>query len=920
MTAALLAGVLVPAAGVPVAASAVAAAPEASDAAAGTTAEASRPLSVQELDLTGTAPAAEAGGEQSRALSVPVEADVLTQELDTDAFSVLGVTWDAGPTGVTVDYRVRVDGQWTDWQQTEGGDVAADDDRAESGLDDARDGTDPIVAVGADGLQLRADAAEGTVTGLKAVLVDPGVRTTDATTVSAVPVPGAPAMIDRAGWGADESLRTCSPDLSTTVRAAAVHHSASSNSYGAADVPAIIRGFYAYHTRPESDGGRGWCDIGYNFLVDKFGRLFEGRAGGVTASVVGVHTGGFNSQTFGIAAIGEYGAAGVPDPLADALASLIAWKFSIHGIRAGVDISMVSGGGASRFPAGTVVSMSTIFGHRDAQTTSCPGQNLYNLLPYLRTRVAELANAAVDVSPRGVWDAVTTGSGSFTVTGWALDPQTPDPIVVEVWTAGVPSTVLADLSRPDVAAVYPGLGDRHGFRLEVPVAAGSWPVCLAAVNVADGTTVSLGCRTVTVRNAAPVGVVDAVAVSATGVVVTGWTLDPDSSASTQAHIYIGGVGVAVAADLSRPDIAAVYGKGDRHGFRHERALPVGEHEVCTFGTDAGSGPATLLDCRRVVVGTPVPRTPPVGAIDALTATNSTITVSGWTFDPDTPGPTQVHVYIDGVGVALPANRSRPDVAAAYQRDGRTGYRHTADAAPGSHAVCVHGINTGQGNHTLLGCRTVVVPDVAPIGVLEQVVPDNTGFTLGGWTLDTDTPNRTTQVHVYVDGVGVALQADRSRPDVAAAYGSGAARGFSHRVAARPGPHALCVYAINTAAAGPHTLLQCRTVVVPDRRPLGVVDSVTVARGAVTVRGWAFDPDTPRATAPVHVYVDGVGHAVVADRSRPDVGAVYGGVGDRHGLVATVPAPSGRRQVCTFAINTVGGDDHTLLDCRVVQVP
>ncbi len=939
-TAALLTGALLP-----VGSSAATAAPSA------TAPAEERPLSVQELDLGGPGAAGDAPQAFARAQGAPERGDsleteppgstdapqgdpdetphtapstpgtgeVLTPELDTEPFSILGVTWDAGPSGVEIAYRVRVDGAWTDWQSADG-DVAADADRAEAASADGRDGTDPIVALGADGLQLRAAADDGPVTGLKAVLVDPGSRAADATAAASVPVPGAPAIVDRAGWGADESLRTCSPDLSANVRAAAIHHTASTNAYSAADVPGLIRGFYAYHTRPESAGGRGWCDLGYNFLVDKFGRVFEGRAGGVTASVVGVHTGGFNSQTFGIAAIGEYGAAAVPDVLTEAIASLVAWKFSIHGIRAGVDVTMVSGGGASKYPAGTSVSFSTIFAHRDAQLTSCPGQNLYNLLPYLRTRVAELANPAVDVSPRGVWEGVSTSGRSFTVTGWALDPQTPDPVVVEVRTAGALSTVLADGSRPDVAAAYPGLGDRHGFRLEVPVAPGTWPVCLAAVNIADGTNVSLGCRNVTVRNAAPIGVVDAVTTTATGVVVTGWTLDPDTSASTEAHIYIDGVGVAVVADLSRPDVAATYGRGDRHGFRHERALPAGEHEVCTFGIDADGGPATLLDCRRVTVGTvapPAPRTPPVGSIDEVATTNSSITVRGWTFDPDTSGPTQAHIYIDGTGVALVADGRRGDVAQVYGRDARTGYSYTTPAAPGTHSVCVFGINTGPGDNTLLGCRTVVVPDVPPFGVVDAIDVDNGGFTVRGWTLDPDTRDRPTDVHLYVDGSGVALRADQRRADVAAVHGADAARGFTHRVDARPGPHQVCVFAINTAA-GENTLMLCRTVVVPDRVPFGVVDAVTAAPGSVTIHGWALDPDTPSTPAQVHVYVDGVGTAHVADGTRADVGAVYG-LGDRHGIVATVPAASGRRQVCTFAINTAAGDN-TLLDCRWVQVP
>ena len=86
-----------------------------------------------------------------------------------------------------------------------------------------------------------------------------------------------------------------------TIKAGFVHHTVDANSYTSAQVPAIIRGIYSFHTK-----SRGWSDIGYNFLIDRFGRTWEGRAGGVDQPVIGAHTGGYNSQLFGAAAIGTF--------------------------------------------------------------------------------------------------------------------------------------------------------------------------------------------------------------------------------------------------------------------------------------------------------------------------------------------------------------------------------------------------------------------------------------------------------------------------------------------------------------------------------------------------------------------------------------------------------------------------------------
>ena len=708
---------------------------------------------------------------------------------------------------------MRADGVWTDWADADG-DAQPDATGREGSDDAARDGTDPIVAMGSDGLQVRASSPSGPVTGLRAVLVDPGTRPEDSlSAAAAVPVPGAPAIYGRALWGADESLRTCGPEYSTTMASAAVHHTASTNSYTPDQVPGILRGFLAYHTRPEAQGGRGWCDIGYNFLVDKFGRIFEGRAGGTSNPVVGVHTGGFNSRTIGIAAIGDYTSTAAPAALMDSLTSLIAWKFALHGIRAGSMVTMISGGGASKWPEGTPVTFSTIYGHRDAQLTGCPGAGLYDRLPELRARVAALADAAVDVSPRGVIEAFRTSGSTVTVSGWAVDPEHAGPLTVQVLRDNVVvGSAQTTGQRPDVAALYPGLGGQHGFATSVTVPTGTSTVCVRAVNVGQGTDVTLGCRAVTVRNALPFGSIDALGISGGQLTVSGWAIDPDTTEPTAVHVYVDGVGVAVAADASRPDVAAVYGLGDRHGYRHTRAVSPGLHTVCLYVIDTGGGAPASLGCDTVGEGYRGPETGPIGVLDTATASNTSITVTGWAFDPNWDSPTSVHVYVDSTGVALAADGQRPDVAAVFRRDARVGFSATFPAAPGAHSVCAYGIDFGPSGPSLLGCTTVVVRDSAPIGSIETTWTDPTGFTINGWALDPDT-TEPTEVHAYVDGVGTALRADRLRPDVAAVFGRGDRHGYSQRFAASPGTHQLCLFAINTAPLGPHTHLGCYLVTV-----------------------------------------------------------------------------------------------------------
>lgn len=193
-----------------------------------------------------------------------------------------------------------------------------------------------------------------------------------------------PDIVTRKGWGADESMREKEFSYSKTVKAAFVHHSAETNDYTCAQAPAIIRGIYRYHVKSS-----GWRDLGYNFLVDKCGKIYEGRAGGMARPVMGAHTFGFNADTTGIAVLGTYTKESAPKAVTEALAKLSAWKLGVHGVDARGKVTLTSGGG-TKHSKGTKVSFNAVSGHRDGYVTECPGERLYGELPAVRQQAGRL--------------------------------------------------------------------------------------------------------------------------------------------------------------------------------------------------------------------------------------------------------------------------------------------------------------------------------------------------------------------------------------------------------------------------------------------------------------------------------------------------------------------------------------------------
>ncbi|MHA5048446.1 peptidoglycan recognition protein family protein [Streptomyces sp. SD15] len=196
-----------------------------------------------------------------------------------------------------------------------------------------------------------------------------------------------PAIVPRARWLDAESARPQPPArYDDRVVAVFVHHTDSPNGYACTDVPRIIRSLYAGQI-----GARNWDDIGYNFLVDRCGNIYEGRAGGADRAVTGAHTQGFNHRTTGIAAIGTF-TSGTPVPRAmtEAIAAVAAWKLGLSDVDPRATVRLVSSNSLSRYSAGTAAVLPTLAGHNAGFMTSCPGAALTARLPEIRQLAARL--------------------------------------------------------------------------------------------------------------------------------------------------------------------------------------------------------------------------------------------------------------------------------------------------------------------------------------------------------------------------------------------------------------------------------------------------------------------------------------------------------------------------------------------------
>lgn len=315
-------------------------------------------------------------------------------------FDLVGLTWrDRGL--VEAEIRVRRDGgRWSRW---------LDPGHGENG----ERGSGPLLTGGTDEVQVRLDRVprglklrfvNATGTADRSSRVVTGIRRAANTAVIAAfgtpaiaqrrQASGPPPMVGREQWDPGGQCKPRSAPGYGEVKAALVHHTVTSNLYAADDGPSMVLAICRYHRN-----SNGWTDIGYNFLVDRYGTIYEGRAGGIDRPVVGAQAQGFNATTTGISNLGTFTSGGQTAVALQANARLIAWKLGIHGVPLSGDASIRSQGGRlSRYPTGAVARIPTVSGHRDVGSTECPGTSLYAQLPELRRLVLQ-APAGIPTVP-----------------------------------------------------------------------------------------------------------------------------------------------------------------------------------------------------------------------------------------------------------------------------------------------------------------------------------------------------------------------------------------------------------------------------------------------------------------------------------------------------------------------------------------
>ena len=360
-----------------------------------------------------------------------------------DGTESIALAWD-GATDGELQVRSRADGgSWSVWVDLDGDGSDGDDGRVP-----LRSVVGPVFVGDADEVEVAVTRGPLGARTLHALRIDdppavPGVTGAFGASPAGAAV-GQPGILGRDVWGAapwTPGRNGCEPEPTTArVRFAVLHHTVTTNNYAPEQVDDEIRSVQYVHQNLE-----GFCDIAYNFVVDRFGRTWEGRAGGIDRGVVGGHSKGFNTGSVGVVLLGQHhpgaspGAVPVSPAARGALVDLLRWKFALHGVDARARVAVTSRcdttTGPCRYPAGQTAVINTIVGHRDVQLTACPGNLAQPIVSQIRGEVA---------------DAVNAGGPFFPLPGWEPDPADRPPVVtLDAWGGVHPAGSAAAVPAGD---------------------------------------------------------------------------------------------------------------------------------------------------------------------------------------------------------------------------------------------------------------------------------------------------------------------------------------------------------------------------------------------------------------------------------------------------------------------------------------
>ncbi|HTO00235.1 MAG TPA: N-acetylmuramoyl-L-alanine amidase [Microthrixaceae bacterium] len=633
------------------------------------------------------------------AAEAPPESDpgaVVVEAINVDSFNMVGLRLPRSIDDRHARLRVRsVGGDWSEWMDAEvPADEGPDPHSAEA---EVLTGTvtEPIWVDDADAVQVVVD---GEATSQVEVLVvrehleRSVVESVDVAHAAAPAVANGPPIHSRGDWGA---RAVGGMDIAKSVEMGVVHHTASASSYSEAAVPGIIRGIQAYHI-----DGRGWSDIGYNYLVDRFGRIWEGRAGGITQNVVGAHAAGFNTGSFGVSVIGSYDETVPALAAVNAVAELIGWRLYMAGHDPAGSVAFRSGG-SPKYAEGVTVNLARVIGHRDVGVTGCPGTHLYSRLGEIRSKAKTAYNRYAVHDPRGAVVDMATYPGLVGLGGYAFDPDNKGAIGVDVTVDGrVVASQTANMYRKGSDAVKPGWGDQHGFLVHVPASPGVRRVCVVAKNTGQGRDNAIFCGSFNIPDNSPQGRISGVTAVAGKVTVTGSVSDPDAAGPTEVTTRLGGQPGGVLTDVQPAN----------PGFTVEFDSVPGTHDLCVYAENRNEGSDRTIGCQKVVVRSG----PPVGAVTKTTPGKGKIDFSGWALDLDTTSAVQIVVRVGGQPrgtneVRAWADRPRRGLDASFPGYGDAhGFDVVIPSVPGTHDACVYALNQGPGSDKALSCQRVVV--------------------------------------------------------------------------------------------------------------------------------------------------------------------------------------------------------------------
>ena len=632
------------------------------------------------------------GGEVADPLGEPNDVQALDPDTavvglqhTSDEFHTIGVTL---PQPAEVLIRVRgTDGVWEPWaamemDSSEGPDL----DAAEHSDDFA---TAPVWIGAADAYEVvvpETVADELDVVTVRDVpLMKVAVADREAGAATTTPF----AMHQRSEWTSRAAREV---NVASEVKMAVVHHTVSTNSYSAGQVPSLLRGIQAYHM-----DGRGWSDIGYNFVVDKYGGIWEARGGGYDRPVIGAHASGFNTGSVGISVLGDYSAITPSAAVRESIAQVAGWKLFRHGYDPAQSATFTSGGSPS-IPAGQKVTLPRVVGHTHVGSTSCPGR-IAEHLGSIRGRAQVIADFLVAVSvPLGGLESLGVHGRTATVRGWAIDPDLGAPAKVRVQTTGASVDLLANVPRPDLAGSHTAYSTNRGFQGSVNASAvGLQNICVTVINQGLG---SEDLRLTCVRRMfedpsgnSPTGGITAVGGGVGTMRVTADFTDRDAVGNSLTILEIDGRRVA-------------HTGSSGHVQFDVAGITSGSRDACIVIENRGSGFDSRIDCRRIQV---LP-SDPIGALASVTnPAKGWIRVKGWALDPETLGAINVVAMTDVRWVTSPARLPNSSVKAPHPMfNDDHGFEFNVATGVGKHPVCLVAINSGGGSNEVLGCRDVIV--------------------------------------------------------------------------------------------------------------------------------------------------------------------------------------------------------------------